>query len=333
MDVAFNLLTRHAFGQWQGQCLFTLAELRVFDTLAHGPLSAPRLAERCGTDPGVTERVLDAGTALGLLTKTDGAYANSRSAARFLVTESAESLAHWVRAMGQWAGPWSRLTEVVRTGLSQTPADTGGAVQRDFILGMHEFARRTASGLPGLAGLKDPRHLVDVGGGAGTYSLAFCAAYPDLRATVLDLADVLPVLAETAAHAGLADRVTGQVTDYRTDAFGTGADAVLFSNVLHQEPEDVVISMLRRGAAALGDPDTGRVLVHGHFLSEDHTAPLFSTLHNLSAVLLWGAGRSYTAGEMRELMRRAGLDSSEPQQVPDSTTQLIVGTAVPEELR
>ena len=328
MDLALNRITNLAFGYWQGQCLFALTEHRVFDVLAEGPATAAAICAARGLDAGVAERVLDAGVALGLLAKQGGAYANTPLADRLLVSDAEDGLAHWVRVMGQWVRPWSQLPETLQTGRTAASPDTGDADARDFVLGMHEFARRAAGRLPELSGLTDPRHLVDVGGGAGTYATAFAVAFADLRVTVLDRPEVLPVTQEVAKQAGVADRVSTSVVDYRTDPLGEQADAVLFSNVLHQESEEVVVDMLRRGVAALADPAIGRILVHGHFLDESRTAPLFGTLHNLSAVLLWGSGRSYTGEDLRGLMRRAGLEPSELIPVPGSTTRLIVGTPV-----
>lgn len=326
MDLAFQRLTSTAFGYWQAQCLFALVEHRVFDRLAEGPATCGQLVDDLGLDADVAERVLDAGVALGYLTKQNGRYANSGTAQRLLLDTSPDGLAHWVRAMGQWSRPWSRLPEAMRVGRIDTPEDTGGADRRDFILGMHEFARRAAAALPEAAALTDPKRLIDVGGGAGTYAIAFCQAHAALRATVLDLPEVLEITAQTAVAAGLGGRIEAAAVDYRSDPLGSGADAVLFSNVLHQESEEVVIGMLRRGAAALADPGEGRILVHGHFLSDDRTHPLFSTLHNISAVLLWGTGSSYTVEQMRALMRRAGLDAGQPRAVPGSTSELLVGT-------
>ena len=121
---------------------------------------------------------------------------------------------------------------------------------RDFILGMHQFAAR--SGPQFAEALKDlpVRRLIDVGGGAGTYSIALCAARPEARAEILDLAPVVDITRETARAAGLADRVTARVADYRHDEFGADADALLFSNVLHQESAEVCRSMLARARGA-----------------------------------------------------------------------------------
>jgi hypothetical protein len=55
-----------------------------------------------------------------------------------------------------------------------------------------------------LAGRK---RLLDVGGGSGAYTLAFCAANPQLRATILDFPQTVETAKRFALDAGLTDRV------------------------------------------------------------------------------------------------------------------------------
>ena len=95
------------------------------------------------------------------------------------------------------------------------------------------------------------------------------------------------------------------MADYRHDEFGADADALLFSNVLHQESAEVCRSMLARAAALRAG---GTLLVQGYFLSEDRRAPQFTTLHNLSALALWDGGRSWTVGDMQALIAAAGFE-------------------------
>jgi hypothetical protein len=324
MDLALRRITNMAFGYWQSHVLFTLADGGIFDALQAAPKSAPSLATELCLDVDVLGRTLNAGVALGLLELTDGSYANTSAASRFLVSDADESLSHWVKVMGGWVQPWSELSRYVRDGLPQSKVDeSGGASQREFILGMHEFARRTAASVAKALDLGDPRTMVDVGGGAGTYSIEFARAYPRLRVDVLDLPSVLPITEGVIDDASLGARVSASPIDYLADPFGKDVDVVMFSNVLHQESEATVVDMLRRAREALSS--TGSVVVHGHFLDDQRTGPTFSTLHNLSAVVLWGSGRSYTVREMESLIKESGFSrSARLVDVAGSTTQLLV---------
>ena len=91
--------------------------------------------------------------------------------------------------MDRWKRPWARLAEAVRQGaavdnqakwLGEDPQ-----FMRDFILGMHRRAFRTAirRGAEGPA-----RAPVDRRARAPT--IALCAARPEARAEILDLAPV-----------------------------------------------------------------------------------------------------------------------------------------------
>ncbi|MFF1905124.1 class I SAM-dependent methyltransferase [Kitasatospora sp. NPDC058218] len=328
LDLALTQVSQLAFGYWHSQVLIAAVELSVFDALADGPLSAEEVAERCAVPADSALRLLDAATALRLLTRgADGGYGNSRTAERLLTTGSPESLVRWVRVMGRWYQPWGRLGQALELGRavedrSERLTDDPAYVE-DFILGMHEYNSRTAEAVARALPAEDARRLIDVGGGAGSYSIAFCRVWEGLRAEVVDLAPVVELAGKVIGEAGLADRITARTGDYYQDAFGTDADVVLLSNVLHQESPENCLSILGRSAAALRPG--GRVLVHGHFLEESRTAPVFTTLHNLSALALWSGGRSYTTDEMAELMTAAGLSDIEVLPTAEQSARLLVG--------
>src|SRR5690606_21372256 len=61
--------------------LMTFAELGIGDILADGPRTADEVAAQAGTDAAATRRLLEAGVALGLLTREGDAYANTQMAA------------------------------------------------------------------------------------------------------------------------------------------------------------------------------------------------------------------------------------------------------------
>ena len=58
----------HVFGYWISQALRAFAELSIADHLAEGPLTAAEIAQREGSAPETTYRLMRAGVPLGLLT-------------------------------------------------------------------------------------------------------------------------------------------------------------------------------------------------------------------------------------------------------------------------
>lgn len=331
VDLGMAQLSQLAFGYWQSQVLFAAVTTGVFEALADGPLPAKEVGDRCALGADPVQRLLDAAVAQRLLSRSaDGEYANTAHTQRLLTSSSPDSVVRWTKVMARWYEPWGDITRALRDGgsvedralrLSEDPEYVA-----DFILGMHQYNARSADALAASVDRRGARTLIDVGGGAGTYSIAFARAWEGLRCEVVDLEGVLPLARETVATAGLSDRIAVRAGDYYADPFGAGdADIVLLSNVLHQESPEACVDILRRAGAALAP--RGRVLVHGHFLAETRTTPPFTTLHNLSALVLWDGGRSYTAAEMTALMEDAGLRGIEELPAPEPSAKLLAGHA------
>src|SRR5947208_11386550 len=62
------------------------AELKLFDALAAGPLTAEETAASCGSAPGPTAILLDALSACGYLRFTEGRFALRRRSRDWLLT-------------------------------------------------------------------------------------------------------------------------------------------------------------------------------------------------------------------------------------------------------
>jgi len=99
--------------------------------------------------------------------------------------------------------------------------------------------------------LKDRRKLLDVGGGSGAYSIAFCNANPQLSATILDFPQTVDTAKRYAREAGLADRITNLAGNAVTADWPGGHDVILMSYVWSAVGEVDVAVLAKRAAAAL----------------------------------------------------------------------------------
>ena len=66
--------------------------------------------------------------------------------------------------------------------------------------------------------LSAKRHLLDLGGGPGTYAIHFCRANPALQATVYDLPTTRPFAEQTIKRFGLGKK--GETVDLRSGIRG-----------------------------------------------------------------------------------------------------------------
>ena len=297
-------------GYWRSQVLFASSELGVFDALADGPLLASDVAARCASSPEYMERLLNGCVACDLLEKQpDGCYANDRLAAEFLTGEGAQSLAHWVRFMGDCYRPWSGLAGAVRDG--RPVADgfdqiaRGKDYTRHIILAMHEYALGPGRAMVEHLDLADRTRLLDVGGGPGTYSVLLAKKYPQLAADVFDLPSVVGITDEIILEHGMTDRVRTRPGNYLTDDFGSGYDVVLLSNMLHQEDPDTCVALLRKAHAAL--VDGGLLVIQLAFLNAAKDAPAWGVLQSLQLLLLYPHGRAYSFDEVLAMLPEAGF--------------------------
>ncbi len=178
------------------------------------------------------------------------------------------------------------------------------ASARRLTLSLAGRAKNVAPHLAEQLDLFDCGFLLDAGGGSGIYSYALLKKHPELRAIVMDGAEVLKVAEECANEWGVADRVEFMEGDMFRDPFPPGLDAVLLSNVLHDWDVPACAELVAKAAAAVRPG--GQVLIHDVFLSDELDGPLPIALYSASLFSLT-EGRAYSAAEYANWLNAAGL--------------------------
>jgi SAM-dependent methyltransferase len=140
--------------------------------------------------------------------------------------------------------------------------------------------------------------LLDVGGGPGTYSIAFCQRFPGLKAVVWDVPQTIAIAQELIGRFSMSHRVSVQEGDWNRDEFGTGYDCLFMSNILHG-PTSKAEEKLRQAMQAL--QPGGLLIVHDFLLNNDKSGPLPAALFNL----MIGA---YSVNEMIGVIRPAAFE-------------------------
>jgi hypothetical protein len=94
-------------------------------------------------------------------------------------------------------------------------------------------------------------NLLDVGGGDGTIAGALCQKYPNLHARVLNLPVAEPLFNETVKKFGVTEQAQFISADFLTDALPSGNHVILFSRVLCDWGDEVVLRLLNQCRSAL----------------------------------------------------------------------------------
>ncbi len=295
-------LSALARGFMEARVFLTAAELDLFTLLADGPLSLDEAAAARGADRRALAILLDALTAMGLLEKTDGRFTTPPSLAPLLSSSGERSLLPLaLHSVNLW-DRWSRLTETV----AGTRPAAGDGWTRSFIGAMHAVAAPQADALVAAVGPGSARRLLDVGGGPGTYTLAFLRAVPDLRATLFDLPEVVELARENAERAGLLDRVDLVAGDLRTDALPGGHDLAFVSAIVHMLGPAGNVALFRKVREAL--VPGGRIVLRDHVMSPDRTAPRAGALFAVNMLVGTKEGGTFTLEELSAWLEEAGFE-------------------------
>lgn len=290
---------------WEAFALHAGVFLDVFTMLGDERMDAAALAQKAGADERGLEILLNALTAMGLLCKADGKFMNTEPSSTFLVSASPSYIGDVIKHHHHLAFSWSRLSEAVRKGLPVRKKKRTKDELRSFLLAMKTQAGRIAPRVANEIDLYNRRHLLDLGGGPGTFALQFCLANTDMKATIFDLPAARPFALQAIEKSGLTGRVDFLAGDYLKDDIGGPYDAVWLSHVLHSMGPEECLLVIKKAVSAL-EPD-GLILVHDFFLSDTHDAPLFPALFALNMLVNTGQGRSYSEKEVKDMLSGAGV--------------------------
>ncbi len=270
-------------------------KIGLFGAIGDKGLSLHELCKECRTKPPMTEKLLIACAAIGLVERDGALYKNSESAATYLVPGGplyqGDIIAHSDSVRGFWDG----LEEEI---CLEAPAEDAEKTHRNFIMGMHNI---TLAGRGRIfsdnINLEGRRRLLDVGGGPGTYSILACAKHPQLEAVVFDLPATIAIARQVVAEQGLTGKIDFCQGDWEKDAFGDGFDVVLLSNVMHGEASLAEMKLAKSIEAMEGG---GLLVIQEFLLNNDKTGPLTAALFNVMV----GA---YSAKELLSLVGKAGF--------------------------
>jgi acetylserotonin O-methyltransferase len=298
--------------------MFTALQLGIFDQLASGPYTVQQLAECLKLNEGALKRLLDGCVSLSLLEHDGAEYHNSPTAMRFLVSDSPATLAGYVRYSDQSLYKlWDGLADAVREGTNRWAPTFGSRASlfdhyfrnetstRSFLGGMHGFGQTTSDVIVRAFDLSGFKHLVDLGGATGHLAMAACVAYPEMKATVLDLPPVQKFALEHISQSPAVDRLSFVGSDFFADEI-PAADLYCLGRILHDWDDPKINILLSKIFAKL--PVDGALLVTETLVNEDRSGPVYSLMQDLN-MLVCTDGRERTESEYSALLTAAGFDT------------------------
>jgi SAM-dependent methyltransferase len=287
----------------------------IFQTLEREPLKADEIAMRCGSDPQATQKLVRALFACKYLKYRENRFTLAPVARRWLSTDSIHSL-HSAILHRNLDLRFMNFEEYVRHGKCQDfHSRLSPEEWQVYHQGQADHAAQMIDDVIDRIPLPpDAKDLLDLGGGHGLYSVAFCSRYRNLRARVLDLTITIGELEAKRASDGAYDRVKFEVGDIRIVSLQScSTDVILLANVMHHFDELTNRSLMQRVATALRPGGTAIVIDAFRCSSVEKTGQLEGLLD-----LYFGAASGvglWTIAKVQEWARNAGLVVMPPKSI------------------
>ena len=321
-----------AYGFIASKVLFAALEIGVFTALADGPWTSAELAAALTVVPHRMTTLLRALTALGLVVENGDGYTNAPAAGRHLVQGAAGDIGEYYRMqIGRQIYPALMHLDAGIAGkgsafdgfadLMSTPDEAAM-----FTVAQHTGSLAAARTLADRLPLPGSRTLLDVGGGSGAFSIAFCEANPDLRVTLLDFPEPLDIARGYRDAEGLDARIDLRSGDATQERWPEDQDVVLMSYLVSALSEAEIDDVLAAAHRSLRQG--GLLVVHDFMLDDDQPGPVATALWFLQYLAWRPEALSFTAAELGGWLQRAGFTSTPATVLIPETTKYVLARKV-----
>lgn len=311
------------------QMLMVAVELGVFDYLEE-PRTPAEAAVYLKTEARATGIFFHGLAALGLLEKVADKFRNGDAASRYLVRGKEEYRGAIIRHMGHTLRGWLDLEATLAQGRPPEvdPEKWLDAHERrsedevrDFIWGMHAFARDLAPQVAAKLNLAGVRRFLDLGAGPATYAIVFVQNHPEMEAYVFDLPGPIKIAQDNIARHGLSGRIHTLGGNFLKDDIGRGYDFIWISQILHSHTVEQCHFLLQKAVQALNPG--GQLAVQEFFLQDDGISPPAAAIFSVHMLAVTPGGRSYFTREVAAWLEQAGLTPPEYLQTGPETGVLV----------
>ncbi len=320
------------------QVLFACVKLDLFELLARKPLTIDQLSEATRLPPDAARRLVLGAAALDLLQpRTGGRYGLGQLGAAMRGNPGVKAMIeHHAMFYADMADPLALLRgEVPHTQLSRYWPYAGGAnpsalaaadvsAYTDLMATSQQFV---ADDVLNAHDVTKHRHILDVGGGDGSFLRSVAKRAPRLALTLFDLPAVVQTAGPRFAAAGLTGRATLVGGSFMDDELPRGADLITLVRVAHDHDDSTVAPLLARIHAAL---EPGGTLLIAEPMAGNAASAAMADAYFGFYLLAMGTGRARRPDELITMLVEAGFANARQVATP---RPLLTGLIVAEKQR
>jgi len=294
---------------FQPACILAAAaDLDLFDALGSGRPTVDQIARRLKCDKRGITVLLDALVALQILNKRGNRYSVPARVASVLTRAGSDSVLSMVQHQANCLRRWDQLARVIKTGMPARRVPSIRGEEGDtasFIGAMHDISSREAPRLVRAIQPMPFKRLLDVGGGSGTWTIAFLRANRSGKATIFDLPQVIPLAEMRLTTAGLRSRVNLVEGNFHTDQLPAGFDLAWISAIVHQNSRQQNRQLFGKVHRALDIG--GRIAIRDVLMEKSRTAPVYGAMFAVNMLVGTERGGTFTFEELRADLMTAGF--------------------------
>ena len=261
----------------------------------------------------------------GLLTVEGEIFSNTLEANNYLVKGNSSYLGAGYEAFSeQWNAVW-RTADSIRTGSAQSKVDYSSMSQEELESHYHSFHQGTLTTGRRLLAEYDftsSQRLIDVAGGTGGVAIAIAQAYPDLRATVVDLPTVTPITQRLVQEAGMADRIEVVAADVVNGTLEGSYDTAVMSAFIPVISRDGAQRALKNVSQVMEPRGTIYTNDNGT-LDDSRLGPSGTVRQNLWFINVFDQGQAKTEQERRDWLADAGFEGIERVTFSDGRSIMV----------
>jgi ubiquinone/menaquinone biosynthesis C-methylase UbiE len=291
----------------EANILLSALELRVFSILEKQSMSAKQVANDIKVKLEGAEVLLNALTAMGVLTKNTNGYKNTHVTYKYFCESSPDFKKGTVMLKMDGRGEYESLLHTIKYGrnLKEFEGEDDPIFRKLFTLAMHERSEKYASKVAKAVTQKKVGKLIDLGCGPGSYSAAILKKDKTATATLLDRAVAIKVARKLFKNQSLYERLNFVSGDLFDNKLESGYDTVLLSNIIHIYNTTQNKTIFKKINKCL--KNGGRFILYDLFLKNSKIEPYDAALFAITMLLYTKTGKSYTFGEVYSLLKNSGF--------------------------
>ncbi len=330
---SYQYLEDLATAHWYSEVLFAALDLDLFTLIHRNGGRIDEWAPESGWDGDALARLCEALGAVGLLVGSPHDWENGPLAAKHLVEGAPEYLGRFLKYRNYFAPHWKRLAGRVRVGVEvnqRNASESSEAYRRrvfEYVEALDAQARLKAEEAVDVLDWwtdRSPKRVLDFGGGAGAWARSMVRRWPDCRAVLADLPEVIEAGSRRYPLSEDWQGVARLACDVRKPPLREACfDLVLLSNVLHAYGTEEAGALVQTAASLLNSD--GILVVHDYDYEGLGADPLKGKLYDLHMLLNTYNGRIHEREAVEDMLRRAGLNPWLPHSLDTDTMLLAAG--------